>query len=487
LFAGGCTLAPFYHRPKLPVNDSWAASTSSTGTASNVGWRDFYGDPSLQRVIEIALENNRDLRIATLNVEAARAQFRIAQADLLPSINAAGQAISQRISDDLRAPGSPKIYREYDANVGFTAFEFDLFGRLRSLRKAALETYFSLAETRRSAQIMLISEVATSYLTRLADLELLKLTQQTLDAQNQSYAITKQRADAGIANALDLSQAETAVDTAKANLALYTRQADQDKNALELLMGAPLPPELEQGPSIADEKILSDLPQGLPSDLLERRPDIRSAEHDLKAANANIGAARAAFFPTISLTGSIGTASNDLDRLFKSGTKTWLFNPVIAMPLFNAGANFAGVKVANVEKKIEVAHYEQTIQVAFREVADALAGQRTLNDQLAAEQALVHASSTSYVLSEMRFRGGIDNYLTVIVSQRELYAAQQDLIRVKLLRLGNLVTLYKVLGGGWTDKTVGSDGKSAATAPVTAPTAPPTPEGPAAPPTVPNP
>jgi multidrug efflux system outer membrane protein len=454
LACGGCTLAPFYHRPKLPVTDGWPTSTKGSGIAANVGWRDFFGDPTLQSVIEIALESNRDLRIATLNVEAARAQFRISQADLFPSVDAAGQAISQRTSKDLRVPGQPKIYREYDAGLGFTAYEFDLFGRVRSLRKAALETYFGLEETRRSAQITLVSEVAMSYLTWLADSELLKLTKETFDDQKQSYDITKQRADAGIANALDLSEAQTAVDTARANLAQYTRQADQDMNALVLLMGAPLPPELAQGPSIAAAKILEDLPQGLPSDLLQRRPDIRAAEHALIAANANIGAARAAFFPSISLTGSIGTASNELSRLFEPGTQTWLFNPQISLPIFNGGANMAGLKLANVRKKIEIARYEKTIQVAFREVGDALAGRRTLDEQVAAEESLVQASSTSYKLSEMRFRGGIDNYLTVIVAQRAMYSAQQDLIQTKLLRLGNLVTLYKVLGGGWSENTV---------------------------------
>ena len=332
------------------------------------------------------------------------------------------------------------------------------------MNNQALETYFSYAETRNSAQISLISEVSVQYLTWLADQELLRLTKDTLAAQQMSLNLTKQSFDVGISNALDLSQAQTAVDVAAANFAQYTRQLAQDQNALTFLVGAPLPADLPPGSSFNDETLLTDIPEGLPSELLERRPDIRAAEHALRAANANIGAARAAFFPSISLTGNFGTASAHLNGLFQSGSQAWVFNPQISMPIFAAGANVANLDLAHIQKHVQIAQYEKTIQTAFREVADGLAGRQTFDDQVSAQESLVAASSESYKLSDMRFRSGVDNYLTVIVSQRSMYEAQQQLISTKLLRLENLVTLYKVLGGGWSEHSQADVASSQTTA-----------------------
>jgi len=297
----------------------------------------------------------------------------------------------------------------------------------------------------------LVAEVANAYLTLLADQELLRVTQDTLSSQEASYKLTKMSYDGGIDTALDLRQAETSVDTARANLAQYTRQAAQDQNALVLLLGSPLPADLPPGAGLDEQQLLAELPAGLPSDLLVRRPDILAAEHNLMAANASIGAARAAFFPSVTLTGNYGTASTQLSGLFDHGSTAWTFSPQISLPIFAAGAHVAALDLAKVQKNISIVQYEQAIQTAFREVADALAGRSTLDSQIAADQALLEATRESYRLSDMRFRDGVDNYLGVLDSQRSLYTAQQTLVGVKLSRLQNLVTLYKALGGGWQD------------------------------------
>ncbi len=466
LVLNGCTLAPFYDRPVLPVAAAWPGETPVVPppATADIGWHDFFQDARLRRLIDYALVNNRDLRIASLNVAAARAQYRVQRSDLFPTINATANEVAQRQPNFYNIPGQPLTTHTYAAGLGFTAYEFDLFGRIRSLNKRALELYFGYAETRTSAQITLVSEVAVAYLTWLADQDLLRLTQDTLTSQKASYDLTKRRFEAGVTTALDLRQSETAVDTARVNLAQYTRLVMQDLNALVLLLGGPLPVDLPPAVAFNDQGVLTDLPEGLPSDILTRRPDVRAAEHQLIAANANIGAARAAFFPSISLTGNFGTASTQLNGLFQNGSQAWVFNPQVSMPIFAAGANFANLDLANIQKRIEIAHYEKTIQSAFREVSDSLAGRRTLDEQLAAQQALVDASSETYRLSDMRFKAGVDNYLSVIVSQRAMYGAQQELISVKLLRLENLVTLYKALGGGWTAQSIGPVPFAAATA-----------------------
>jgi multidrug efflux system outer membrane protein len=460
-FLAGCSLIPDYLRPAAPVAADWpsgaayqtAAGDASRPAAADIGWRDFFTDAKLQALIEMALADNRDLRVAMLNVEAARAQYQIDRADLFPTVTASASTLSERIPARLSSTGTAYTDRQSSVSVGFTSYELDLFGRVRSLEEQALEQYFSYDETRVSSQITLVAEVATDYLTWLSDQDLLRLTKDTLRSQRESYDLTKQSVDRGVDTELDLRQVETSVRTAEANLAQYTRQVAQDRNALELLVGRPLPDGFgdDAGQALESETLLADLPAGLPSALLERRPDIRSAEHSLKAANANIGAARAAFFPTVSLTASGGLSTQGLNSLFRGASRTWTFQPSISVPIFEAGRLQSELDYAKIEKDIQVAQYEKAIQTAFREVADALAARGTLDDQLKAQQALVDASDVRYKLSEMRFRNGVEGYLNTLDAQRTLYSAQQTLISTRLSRLSNLVTLYKTLGGGWSE------------------------------------
>jgi multidrug efflux system outer membrane protein len=474
-----CTMMPHYRRPDLPVSPSWpqdAQPPTQSGPqpvpAAEIGWNEFFIDPRLRRLIEIALRDNRNLRIAVLNVAASEAQYRIQRGALLPSISASGSGIVEKIPSNGATPlegtgtgggaatsvqptGSPgSIFRYYTAGVGITNYELDLFGRERSLTTQAFEQYLSTAENRRSTQISLVAEVASDYFSLLADQALLKLTQETLQSQSESYDLTKAMFDRDSATLLSLRQAETSVDAARASLAQYQRQVAQDLHALTLVLGEDLPADLPAGQDIDGEALLADLPAGLPSDLLARRPDVVAAEHALRAANANIGAARAAFFPSIQLTGSAGSASSKLGSLFDKGTGTWLFAPTITLPIFAGGSNVANLDLANIEKNINVAQYEMTIQTAFREVSDALTARSSYHDQLEAQDALVRAEADAYRLAQMRFRAGVDSYLTTLDAQRSLYAAQQTLLSLKQAQLDNLVTLYKTLGGGWTEATL---------------------------------
>lgn len=459
LTLGGCSLAPDYARPTAPVPTSWptgpaypvADTTSDKGSQiSDLGWSDFFQAEPLQALIRKALDNNRDLRVAALNIEKARAQYRIQRADLLPSVTGGGTMTRQRTPAELSPAGRSTVSTQYSVEAGITSYEIDLFGRVRNLKEQALEQYFSTEEARNTTQISLIAEVANAYLTWAADTELLKLTQETLDTQLDTYKISKQSYDHGLATALELAQAETSVETAKVNLAIYTRRVAQDKNALTLLVGAPIDDTLAVSPSEPDQ-MLTDTLAGIPSDLLARRPDIRAAENNLKAANANIGAARAAFFPSITLTATGGTSSTALSGLFAAGSGAWTFMPQINLPIFDAGRNQANLASAKADRDIYVAQYEKAIQTAFSEVADALAGRGTYNQQIEAQQALVSATQRSYDLSRMRYDRGIDSYLSVLDAQRSLYSAQQTLISVRTEKLSNLVTLYKVLGGGMSE------------------------------------
>lgn len=465
---GGCALSPAYQRPAAPVESAFPAGdaygpTSTAyvgGAAADIGWRELFQDPVLQALIESALDNNRDIRIAALNVETARATYRVRRADLLPKVDGVATSTSQRTPSDLAPPGSPEISRAYQASGAVSAWELDLWGRIRSLNDQALAAYLAQEETRLSAQLSLIAEVANAYLTLRADQAMLRLAEAAVETRRRSYALTRERTEAGEAGRPDMYQAEAALRGAEADRAAYRRQAARDRNALVLLVGRPLSPELtgslDAADSLPDDLGVADLPPGLPSDLLTRRPDIRAAEQVLRAANANIGAARAAFFPTVSLTGSVGSASSDLDNLFSSGAQAWSFLPQITAPIFRGGALRADLDRAHLLKQIEIARYERTIQVAFREVADGLAGQATLRDQILAERLQVDASRTALDLAEQRFREGEDNYLVVLEAQRSLYGAQQELIQARLMRLSNLVDLYKALGGGWSQDTVAS-------------------------------
>ena len=449
-----CTLAPRYHQPASPVSPAYEGIAGETAAtpAAEISWREFFPDAELQRLISRALENNRDLRIATLNVEAARAQYRIRRADLVPAIDAVGGANNQRTPASLSSTGESELTRTYSAGLGVTAFELDLFGRVRSLRKAALEDYFSLEETRTAAQLALVSEVANAWLTLIADRELLRLAEETRDSQHKSYDLTKLRFDSGVSSEIELHRSETAWREAEVDIAAQTRRVAQDRNALSLLVGEPLPPETGAGEHAIDAQTFSkELPAGLPAELLARRPDIRAAEHTLQAANADIGAARAAFFPSIGLTGFYGNASDDLSALFQPGHTSWSFSPQLRLPIFSGGANVASLQLANVRKRIEVARYEQSIQVAFREVSDALVARATFQDQLRAQEALTRASEASYKLADVRYRGGVDSYLGALIAQRDYYSAQRDLIETRLAGASNLVQLYAALGGGWKE------------------------------------
>jgi multidrug efflux system outer membrane protein len=455
---GGCSLIPDYQQPQAPVADqypqgpAYSPAQAPAQAAAEQGWKQFFHDPALQQLIQVALENNRDLRVAALNIDAFAAQYRIQRADLFPAVSANGSGSRQRVPADSSQTGQAGINSSYSATVGISAYELDLFGRVRSLSEAALQQYFATEEGRRSTQISLVASVANAYLTWQADKELLKVTEDTLTAFEQSYKLTARSNEVGVASALDVAQSRTSVENARAQLAKYTRQVAQDENSLVLLLGTGVPTNLPAAQPLSED-LLADVPPGLPSDLLQRRPDILQAEYNLKAANANIGAARAAFFPSISLTANAGTLSPDLSGLFKGGSGTWLFQPQINLPIFNAGSLSASLDYSKIQKDIGVANYEKSIQTAFQEVADGLAARGTYTDQVQAQRNLVGANQDYYRLAERRYRIGVDSNLTFLDAQRQLFNSQQSLITDRLSQLISQVNLYKALGGGWSEQT----------------------------------
>ncbi|MGH8787817.1 MAG: efflux transporter outer membrane subunit [Cupriavidus necator] len=459
--AAGCSLQPVYQRPAAPVSAAFPAGeaykTASVGTgsatlsAAEIGWRDFLADPRLQRLVELALQNNRDLRVAALNVEKVQAQYRIQHAAMFPQVNAGASASAAGTSTSSSATGA-NISRNYSVGVS-ASWEIDFFGRLRSLSDAALEQYLASAYARQAAEILLVSEIADQYLTTLAYDEQLAVTQSTLETAQAAYKIVKLQFDTGTASELDLRLSETTVEQAQANYAAQVRLRAQAENALVLLVGQPLPPDLPAPVRLGDQPILTDLPAGLPSDLLQRRPDILQAEAALRSENANIGAARAAFFPRISLTGTLGTASAALGGLFAGGSSAWSFVPSLVMPIFTAGANQANLDVATVQKDIDIAQYEKAVQTAFREVADGLAARGTYDNQLAAQQRYTDTQQRRLELANMLYTSGTDSYLSVLTAQTDLYSAQQALVTTRLNRLTSLVDLYRSLGGGWIQRT----------------------------------
>lgn len=472
LLLPGCSLAPDYMRPAAPIPTAWpegpayrqvsmtAAAVEPMQDADAIGWREVFRDPRLQRVVELALEGNRDLRIAVLNVAAAEAQYRIQRADLFPEIGASGSFEASRVPAALAAQGVPIdstagiTSRTYGAGIGFSAYELDLFGRARNLTASAFANYLGYQEARRSAQISLVAQVVNAWLALVADHELLDLTRRTLANQQEAFNITRAAYEAGNATELALRQAQTSVETARASLAFYTRQQAQHANALALLIGQPVPPELLPDASLGELTPIAPVPVGMSSDVLLRRPDVLAAERNLMAANAEIGAARAAFFPSISLTASAGTASAALSQLFAAGSGTWSFAPAINLPIFTAGALRGSLDLARVRANIQVANYERTIQTAFQEVADALAARGTYDDQIAAQRALVAAYDDAYRLALLRFRAGLDSFQAPLDSQRQLFAAQQELIGLELQRQQNRVSLYRALGGGWQETSM---------------------------------
>lgn len=451
VLAGCATLAPDYATPAAPVPQQWPADTgvAATGTAAaDIGWQDFFTDARLRQLIALALDNNRDLRVAALNIEKARAQYQIQRADLFPTVQATAGGTGQRTPASLSTTGQAMTTHQYTAGLGFASYELDFFGRIRSLKDQALYQFLGTEEARRSAQISLVAEVASAYLTLVADNERLKLAEETRVSQQRSYDLTKRRFELGSASELDLRQAQTSVDSARVDVARYTGQLAQDRNALALLIGGPLPDELAQPGELGSVSALAGVPDGVPADVLQRRPDVLQAERALQAANANIGAARAAYFPSITLTAKGGVASSQLSDLFKGGAGSWSFSPQISLPIFDAGRISANLKVAETDRAISLAQYEKAVQTAFREAADALSLRTPLEGQLAAQQSLVDATAASYRLSKARFDKGVDSYLAVLDSQRAQYSAEQSLITVRLAGLNNQVTLYKVLGGG---------------------------------------
>ena len=456
LFAalGGCSLIPEYQRPQAPVAADWpqGEAYSQAGVQSSarvLGWREFFRDPALQQLIEVALENNRDLRAAALNVDAYRALYRVQRADLLPVVSADGSGTRSRTPGDLNMSGEPGISSQYSATFG-VSWELDLFGRLRSLREQALEEFFASEAAQRSTQISLIASVANAWLTLQADQALLQVTRDTLKTYEESFGLTQRSFDVGVASALELRQARSAVDSARVSIEQYTRLVAQDRNALALLLGQGLPAGLPSGDGL-ERTQLATLPVGLPSGLLQQRPDILQAEYQLRAINASIGAARAAFFPRISLTGAAGTASSELSGLFDGGSGYWSFSPSISVPIFNAGQLRANLDYAQISKNLQVAQYEQAIQTAFREVADGLAAQATYVRQVQAQRDLLQTSEDYYQLAERRYRTGVDSYLTVLDAQRQLFSVQQQLISDRLAQMTSEVNLFKALGGGWRE------------------------------------
>jgi multidrug efflux system outer membrane protein len=447
-------MAPEYKRPASPVPADWpkgaayqeTKTASGVSTASELKWQEFFTDEKLQKIITTALKNNRDLRLAALNVERARALYGIQRAELLPAVNAVGSGSKQRVPADLSTTGNAMTVEQYGVNLGISSWEIDFFGRIRSLKDRALEEYLATDQARRSAQILLVSAVANTYLSLAADRENLKLAESTLETQQAAYRLIRRRCDVGLTSELDLHRAQSQVDIARVDAARYTQLVAQDENALNLLVGSPAPGELlpTELDSVSPPREIS---PGKPSEALLLRPDILAAEHRLKASNANIGAARAAFFPRISLTTAIGTASAELSGLFKSGSDTWSFAPQIVLPIFDARM-WSAYDATKVEREITLAQYEKAIQTAFREVADALAVRGTVDQQIAAQQSLVNAVAETYRLSNARYTKGIDSYLGVLDAQRSLYGAQQGLIALRLAGFTNRVTLYKVLGGG---------------------------------------
>lgn len=451
----GCTMAPRYERPAAPVPDTWPSGAAydpaqaTEKTAADLPWREFIRDQKLQQVIEQALANNRDLRSALANIQSARAQYRVQRSDLFPKLDGEVSATRQKTLNTFGGVNGVTFENEfYSASVGLSAFEIDLFGRVRSLSDAALQSYLATAEAGRATRISLIAETASAYLTLAADLSRHELARRTVESAQRTMEVTRKRLEAGVSSRLDVRQAETVYQAARVDLANTTALVAQDRNALELLTGGRVPDELLPSELPENHQWLADVPAGLSSSVLLARPDVLQAEHQLQSANANIGAARAAFFPRLSLTASKGLASPELSNLFDNGTSIWSVAPNLVLPIFRGGENVANLSYAKAQRDLYVSQYELAIQTAFKEVADALAVRGTIQDQLSAQRALVDAAADSYQLAEARYTKGVDTFLNALDAQRTLYNAEKSLVSARLTASDNIVTLYRVLGGG---------------------------------------
>jgi multidrug efflux system outer membrane protein len=452
LFIAGCSLMPTYERPDAPVPAQWPASanvnanataTSTGASATPLAWQDYFTDPTLRQLIDAALANNRDLRVAMLNIEQAKAQLGIRRADQFPTLSAG-------VTGSRTPDSGGSIKSAYTGGLTVTAYELDFFGRVASLKEQALGQYLATAEAAQTAQISLIATVAQSWMALLADEELLAVSRQTMASREESFKLVGLKQQHGAASDYELRGAQTLLESARVTLAQQTRQRALDENALVLLLGQPL--NETSRAQLAQQRLnqlkLAELPAGLPSDLLTRRPDIRQAEQSLIASNANIGAARAAFFPRISLTAGAGSASSELSGLFKNGSWGWTLAPQLVLPIFDAGRNQANLDASRVGRDIAVAQYEKSIQGAFREVADALASRATLMQQLQASQALLDAETSRSALTQLRLDNGAANQLDWLDARRSLFAAQQGLVQTRLAYLQNQIALFKTLGGG---------------------------------------
>ncbi|MDY0240824.1 MAG: efflux transporter outer membrane subunit [Rhodospirillaceae bacterium] len=444
-----CSLVPDHERPAPPISSGPWAETVASGESSgvNLEWRDFVTDETLRGLIDQALAENRDLRQTLLDVDAARALYRVQRAERLPTIEAQGAGSRQRLPADLSSTGRAAVQSSYQAGLGLTAFELDLFGRVRSLSEAGLEDYLATEAAAQSARISLVSEVIGAYLVRDGAQRRLALIGRTLLSRESSLELISQRRRVGAATELDYLEAQGLVEQTRADMERTDREFRQAGNALRLLLGSDEPrlPEMP-GPV---RPLVQNLAAGTPSDLLTSRPDIRAAEHRLRARNANIGAARAAFFPRITLTGLFGTSSAELGDLFGSGQRAWSFAPQITLPIFDGGANRANLDLAETRKDIAVAAYEQTVQSAFREVSDALAATNTLRREEEARRARTETSARALYLAEQRYRAGLDDHLRYLDAQRDDFANQVALIETATERQIALATLFKTLGGGW--------------------------------------
>lgn len=465
LLSACANLAPDYQRPAAPVPAAWpevtasaaaASAPSASSAAAELDWRDFVSDERLRRTIALSLDNNRDLRQAVAAIAQARAQYRIEAAAQWPTLTASGGQSATRSPGEATSNGRSTIVRSYSAGVGVSAFELDFFSRVANLKDAALQSYLQTEEASRNTRIVLVADVASAWLALAADRAQLALARETLASERRTYEMTQQRKALGADSSLTVAQAQTSVEAARRDVASYETQVQQDINALTLLAGASVPedwlPQAADGAATAAAStLLVGVPEGLPSSLLQQRPDVLAAEHALQAANADIGVARAALYPSITLTAAAGTASISLGDLFKGGM--WSFAPSISLPIFDGGAARSGVQQAQAANAMQLAAYEKTVQTAFREVADALAAQKTIQTQLAANQALVQAEQRRFELADARFRHGVDSYLNVLTAQQALYSAQQNLIRARYAHGFNLINLYQALGGGWQEYT----------------------------------